>query len=505
MIHPIEARLLRAWQENGDAAAFQQLVNRHAGMVYGTCRRILGEPVAAEDAAQECFLKLATLPHAIRTSLAGWLHAVATNCALEMRRSDLRRHRREARYSQEHPVAVDACWDDISPVIDELIAELPEKLRYVVIRHFHEGQSQGAIARELAISRPAVGRRIQRGVALLRKRLKRRGIITSTGALSTMLAAGLVEAAPPALMSALGNMALLGPGNAAPAVASTSTTLVPLLAKCGAAGVCVLAGVALTHLYHHKSPPNPPPQAASPAAQPASPAPATAPANAGEKPDAPVLPPEEPPIAEETEPVAPPRPAAPEAEFTYPEPHYGGTPLDYWSPRLEAANYDFPLQRDPPSGSRIISRGKPVSSSNERYPRSGLRRINDGIKEFHERNVVTLPPGPQWVQIHLETRHVVDFVRIWHYYAGQRVYFDVRVVVSNRPDARDAVELFNNDFDNSLGFGAGNNSEYVEDHRGLLVEGRDVTGRYVRCYSHGNTADDENHYIEVEIWGRPLD
>ncbi len=28
------------------------------------------------------------------------------------------------------------------------------------------------------------------------------------------------------------------------------------------------------------------------------------------------------------------------------------------------------------------------------------------------------------------------------------------------------------------------------------------TARYVRLHSHGNTANDQNHYIEVEIWGR---
>jgi hypothetical protein len=28
-----------------------------------------------------------------------------------------------------------------------------------------------------------------------------------------------------------------------------------------------------------------------------------------------------------------------------------------------------------------------------------------------------------------------------------------------------------------------------------------VTGRYVRCYSKGSTADDQNHYTEVEVYG----
>jgi len=30
-----------------------------------------------------------------------------------------------------------------------------------------------------------------------------------------------------------------------------------------------------------------------------------------------------------------------------------------------------------------------------------------------------------------------------------------------------------------------------------------VKGRYVRLYSNGNTANRLNHYIEVEVWGKP--
>ena len=30
-----------------------------------------------------------------------------------------------------------------------------------------------------------------------------------------------------------------------------------------------------------------------------------------------------------------------------------------------------------------------------------------------------------------------------------------------------------------------------------------MKGRYVRCYSKGSTADDQNHYTEVEVYGVP--
>jgi hypothetical protein len=36
-----------------------------------------------------------------------------------------------------------------------------------------------------------------------------------------------------------------------------------------------------------------------------------------------------------------------------------------------------------------------------------------------------------------------------------------------------------------------------------LIEGKGATGRYVRLYSNGNTSDELNHYIEVEVFGQP--
>jgi hypothetical protein len=37
---------------------------------------------------------------------------------------------------------------------------------------------------------------------------------------------------------------------------------------------------------------------------------------------------------------------------------------------------------------------------------------------------------------------------------------------------------------------------------GKLIEVKGEKARYVRCYSKGSTADEQNHYIEVEIHGR---
>ena len=92
---------------------------------------------------------------------------------------------------------------------------------------------------------------------------------------------------------------------------------------------------------------------------------------------------------------------------------------------------------------------------------------------------------------------------VWHYHSQARVYYDVVIQISDDPDfAEKVTTIFNNDHDNSSGLGKGSDKEYIETNKGLLVGVKNVTGRYVRLYSNGNTDSDINHYIEVEVHGK---
>ena len=58
--------LLKQYAGSRDAEAFAELARRYAGLVYGTCLRIVGNAFDAEDVAQECFLELARHEPAVR-------------------------------------------------------------------------------------------------------------------------------------------------------------------------------------------------------------------------------------------------------------------------------------------------------------------------------------------------------------------------------------------------------------------------------------------------------
>ena len=207
--------LLRKWSERRDAEAFAEIVRRHSAMVYAACKRILRNNADAEEVTQECFLKLAQAHSPIRSSLAGWLHALATHRAMDRIKADARRREREMRYSNTLNSSTSVEWDDIRPLVDEAIASLPEKLRHPIISHFLEGQSHDAIAMRCGISQPTVTRRIQKGVEETRKCLKRRGVPIGAGAIVSLLTANAAEAVSAGLLQELGRIALAGPGGTA--------------------------------------------------------------------------------------------------------------------------------------------------------------------------------------------------------------------------------------------------------------------------------------------------
>jgi hypothetical protein len=208
--------------------------------------------------------------------------------------------------------------------------------------------------------------------------------------------------------------------------------------------------------------------------------------------------------AEPSEPAVPAGMAPIELEL--PQPMFQGTPKPVNEPNMEE-----PLgkARPPflaPEGTMNLALGKPVTSSDE-WPIIGdVELVTDGDKEATQGSFVELGPGRQWVQIDLEQKAKIYAIAIWHYHAQARAYRDVVVQLGNDPDlVLDVETVFNNDHDNSSGLGVGEDKGYVETFEGKLVDCGGAEARYVRLYSNGNTADESNHYTEVEVYGEPVE
>ena len=132
-----------------------------------------------------------------------------------------------------------------------------------------------------------------------------------------------------------------------------------------------------------------------------------------------------------------------------------------------------------------------------------IEQTTDGDKMGAEGSFVELGPGVQHVTIDLGVPHEVFAILFWHYHKTARAYLDVVVQVADDADFTTNVRtLFNNDHDNTSGLGAGKDMNYVETSEGKLVDARGSMARYVRLYSNGSNANELNHYVEVEVFGR---
>lgn len=188
-----------------------------------------------------------------------------------------------------------------------------------------------------------------------------------------------------------------------------------------------------------------------------------------------------------------------------PRAKFAGTPVDARTPNLERPRGGARPAFLAPLGTVNVARGKPVSSSDSEPLTGSLDLITDGDKEAVEGSVVELGPKPQHVTIDLREQCEIYALVIWHQHRWPRVYYDVIVQVSDDAAFRTGVQtIFNNDADDSLGLGAGHDLHYTETYEGKLLDGKGAQGRYIRCYSNGNTHDELNHYIEIEVYGRPV-
>ena len=134
-----------------------------------------------------------------------------------------------------------------------------------------------------------------------------------------------------------------------------------------------------------------------------------------------------------------------------------------------------------------------------------LSQIVDGDKEATEDGLVDLGPMKEWVQIDLGAKHELWAILFWHFHKQERVYFDVVVQVADDPDFVTNVRtVFNNDTDNSSGLGVGTDKHYIDTSEGKLLDAKQEVAQYVRLYSNQNNLNDRSHYLEVEVYGRPI-
>ena len=162
-----DGQLLGEFIRSRDEAAFACLVKRHAPMVFGVCRRIVGDSHIAEDAFQAVFLVLARRATIVRPreQVGNWLFGVAYRTALKARTELARRRSKEKQVlAMPHTeVMPPEIWHDVQAVLDEELARLPDKLRLAVVLCDLEGRPQREVARQLRLPPTTLANRVMSG------------------------------------------------------------------------------------------------------------------------------------------------------------------------------------------------------------------------------------------------------------------------------------------------------------------------------------------------------
>ena len=210
--------LLDSFRSERSQSAFAELVRRHAGFVWSTCRRQLRVAGAhlADDVTQAVFLVLSRRPPARsgQATLAGWLYRTSVYACRNAIRAELarQRHEREAA-EQRTPMSSSAQQSNSSSVeveanLDEAMADLSERDRDVLLLRYYQDMDLAQVGATLGISQNTAGKRLSRALDRLRRALADRGTHIASAVVGEALVRATRDPAPTGLVSKLSSAGL---------------------------------------------------------------------------------------------------------------------------------------------------------------------------------------------------------------------------------------------------------------------------------------------------------
>ena len=167
---------MAAYTEDAREQALVRLMEQYGDGIKRMCCVYLRDPGAAEDAAQETFIK--AYDH-IEPLLGGeivneraWLSRIAINTCKDMLRSSWMRHIDRQRAIEELPLAAPPQHQE-NLELTEAILKLPPKLKDIVLLHYYQGLTLRICAQILGISAPTASRYLAQAMKRLRLDLER--------------------------------------------------------------------------------------------------------------------------------------------------------------------------------------------------------------------------------------------------------------------------------------------------------------------------------------------
>jgi RNA polymerase sigma-70 factor (ECF subfamily) len=168
---------LLAWSASGDRRAFDEIVCRHGPFALRVAKRLVADPMAAEDVVQEAMVRAWRQCGQFdprRARFTTWLYRIVMNLCID-----------QSRRIRPEPMPEDFDPADPAMPADErlergerhvilagALRDLPVRQRAAMTLVYDEGLSGSEAAQVMGLSAKAVERLLARGRTLLRERLQ---------------------------------------------------------------------------------------------------------------------------------------------------------------------------------------------------------------------------------------------------------------------------------------------------------------------------------------------
>jgi RNA polymerase sigma-70 factor (family 1) len=174
----------------GDETAFRQVMDRYFPVITHFALRIVRDRAAAEDVAEETFIKLWQTRERTGNfqSVKAFLFIAAKNACINELKAQSSKARRNEGFAATAPTEGDAIdreviRAEVRAEIYRAAAELPERIGQVFRLGFLEGLPNREIAKQLGVSTNTVKAQKARAIELLKQKLHGRDLLPAVLAL----------------------------------------------------------------------------------------------------------------------------------------------------------------------------------------------------------------------------------------------------------------------------------------------------------------------------------
>ncbi|HUA67317.1 MAG TPA: sigma-70 family RNA polymerase sigma factor, partial [Candidatus Saccharimonadales bacterium] len=196
-----DMELVREYAARQSEQAFETLVLRNVSLVHSAALRQVRDPHLAEEITQTVFIILARKAGSLdpKTALPGWLYRTTHYVSAAALKIQLRRERREQEAHMQAMIQetqTDPAWEQLSPLLDEAMAQLRDKDRDAIVLRYFQNRSLRDVGVVLGINEYAAQKRVGRALEKLRSIFVKRGINSTTAIITGAISANSVQDAP---------------------------------------------------------------------------------------------------------------------------------------------------------------------------------------------------------------------------------------------------------------------------------------------------------------------